>query len=97
LTTITVSNSILILLRHCQKISEKNLNGSLILGQNYFVNQSKEQFTQGSNLALPDFFDMANAFFLFCSRENRHKKDERLVRAGPTGVQEFVVPHIIRP
>ncbi len=38
-----------------------NLNGSLIIGHNYFTNISNTNFTNGNGLVLQDFLDISNA------------------------------------
>ena len=38
-----------------------DLNGSLLLGQNYFFNQSSSQLASGSGFAIPEFYDISNA------------------------------------
>ncbi len=43
------------------KTFNKDLNGTLVLGENYFSATSSTRFAQGTNLTLPDFLDMSNA------------------------------------
>ena len=65
-------NSDLIL--NYQKDFGKNFNLSLMLGHNYFTSTSKQQFTQGSNLSISNFFDMANASSFFSSEITASKR-----------------------
>jgi len=65
-------NSDLIL--NFQKDIGKDLNLSLMVGHNYFTNYFKEEFTQGSNLSLPDFFDMSNASSFFSVERTNQKR-----------------------
>ena len=43
-----------------KKFTEK-LNGSLVVGQNYFTSTSKSNLSHGSGFVLPNFLDMRNA------------------------------------
>ena len=43
------------------KSFNKDLGGSLLLGENYFSQVSSTRFAQGTNLTLPDFLDISNA------------------------------------
>ncbi|MFI5135897.1 MAG: TonB-dependent receptor domain-containing protein, partial [Chitinophagales bacterium] len=65
-------NSDLIL--NFQKDIGKDLNFSLMLGHNYFTNYFKEEFSQGNNLSLPNFFDMSNASSFFSVERTQQKR-----------------------
>lgn len=52
----------------------KNFNASLIVGHNYFTNEFKEEFSQGNNLSLPNFFDMSNASAFFSVEKTQKKR-----------------------
>ena len=43
------------------KTFNKDLSGSLLLGENYFSQVSSTRFTQGTNLTLPYYLDISNA------------------------------------
>lgn len=64
-------NSDLIL--NAQKDFGEDFNVALMLGHNYFVSEAKQQFTQGNNLSISNFFDMSNASSFF-SVENTSMK-----------------------
>lgn len=52
----------------------KDFNFSLMLGHNYFTNNFKEEFSQGNNLSLPNFFDMSNASSFFSVERTQKKR-----------------------
>ncbi len=52
----------------------KDWNATLMAGHNYFTTAFKEEFTQGSNLSLPNFFDMANASSFFAVEKTQKKR-----------------------
>ncbi|MEO6169316.1 MAG: SusC/RagA family TonB-linked outer membrane protein [Chitinophagales bacterium] len=57
-----------------QKSFTKDLNGSLMLGHNYFTAATSQQFTQGTGFSLPTFFDMSNATSYFSAELNTKKR-----------------------
>ncbi|HXP51709.1 MAG TPA: TonB-dependent receptor, partial [Bacteroidia bacterium] len=66
-----------LLLTMKKKFSDQ-LSGTLILGQNFFQNNSSARYMQGQSLVIPGFFDMSNATSFNTSEGESEKRTSAL-------------------
>lgn len=62
-----------IILNLTKKFNDK-MNGSLLLGQNYFTQTSSNKLMQGNGFVIPAYFDLSNSTSFFTSESKTRKR-----------------------